>query len=80
MTTITIQSEDKSLIDSILYLLNGRKNALVKVKESSENAMLDFEKLDAETKEIVLSSNAAFKKNPTQFKTLKDVFPDVVQD
>ena len=57
MTTITIQSEDKSLIDSILYLLNGRKNALVKVKESSENAMLDFEKLDAETKEIVLSSN-----------------------
>ena len=60
MTTITIQSEDKSLIDSILYLLNGRKNALVKVKESSENAMLDFEKLDAETKEIVLTSNAAF--------------------
>ena len=80
MTTITIQSEDKSLIDSILYLLNGRKNALVKVKESSENAMLDFEKLDAETKEIVLSSNAAFKKNPTQFKTFKDAFPDVVQD
>ena len=78
MTTITIQSEEKSLIDSILYLLNGRKNALVKVKESSENAMLDFEKLDAETKEIVLASNAAFKKNPTQFKTLKDAFPFIL--
>ena len=78
MTTITIQSEEKSLIDSILYLLNGRKNALVKVKESSENAMLDFEKLDAETKEIVLTSNAAFIKNPTQFKTLKDAFPCIL--
>ena len=78
MTTITIQSEDKSLMDSILYLLNGRKNALIKVKESSENAMLDFEKLDAETKKIVLTSNAAFIKNPTQFKTLKDAFPCIL--
>jgi hypothetical protein len=81
MTTITIKSNDLTLINSILYLLKGNTNSQVQVAESNDATMLDFDNLDAETRQVVTSSIADYKNGRLdKFKTLKETFADVLQD
>lgn len=81
MTTITIKSSDVNLINSILYLLRGNKNSEIKVEETSETDTLFFEKLDADTQQIVNDAIADYRNgNFHKFKSFNEVFSDVVQD
>jgi hypothetical protein len=81
MTTITIKSNDLTLINSILYLLKGNKNSEVQIAESSDEKLLDFDNLDAETRQIVSDSIVDYKNGRLdKFKTLKETFADVLQD
>ena len=47
MITITIKSEDNTLINSILYLLRGSKNAAIEISNDNvvSEAPLDFYRL-----------------------------------
>lgn len=81
MTTITIKSNDLTLINSILYLLKGNTNSQVQVAESNDATMLNFDNLDSETRQIVTSSIVDYKNvRLDKFKTLKETFADVLQD
>ncbi len=81
MTTITIKSNDLTLINSILYLLKGNTNSQVQVAESNDISILDFDNLDADTRQIVTSSIADYKNGRLdKFKSLKETFADVLQD
>ena len=81
--TITIESKDTDLINSILYLLKGNKNTKVEIKatdtvEVSEG--LDFNKFDMETQRIVKSSIEDYRNGRKDcFVSLEQVFPDAVQ-
>ena len=81
--TITIESKNIDLINSLFLLLKGNKELTVQVNSNDDNTVsegLDFEKFDVETQRIVKSSIEDYrngKKN--RYYSLKEVFPDVVQ-
>ena len=81
--TITIESKDTDLINSILYLLKGNKNTKVEIKttdtvEVSEG--LDFDKFDVETQRIIKSSIEDYRNGrKDRFVSFEQVFPDAIQ-
>ena len=81
--TITIESKDTDLINSILYLLKGNKNTKVEIKatdtvEVSEG--LDLNKFDIETQRIVKSSIEDYRNGrKDRFVSFEQVFPDAIQ-
>ncbi len=64
-----------------LYLLKGNTNSQVQVAESNDISILNFDNLDADTRQIVTSSIADYKNGRLdKFKSLKETFADVLQD
>ena len=81
--TITIESKNIDLINSIFLLLKGNKELTVQVNANEDNTAsegLDFDKFDVETQQSVLATIADYrngKKN--RYYSLEEAFPDVVQ-
>jgi hypothetical protein len=81
--TITIESKDTNLINSILYLLKGNKNTTVKISSTDDEDTsegLDFHKFDLETQRIIKSSIDDYRNGRRErFVSFEQVFPDVLQ-
>ena len=81
--TITIESKNIDLINSLLHLLKGNKEVNVQVNSNDANTVsegLDFEKFDAETQRIVKSSIDDYRNGrKDRFVSFEQVFPDAIQ-
>jgi hypothetical protein len=81
--TITIESQDTNLINSILYLLKGNKNTKVEISATDEqeaSESLDFHKFDLETQRIIQFSIEDYRNGKKdRFVSFEQVFPAVIQ-
>ena len=79
--TITIESKNIDLINSLFLLLKGNKELTVQVNEDNTvSEGLDFNKFDAETQRIIKSSIDDYRNGrKDRFISFEKVFPDAVQ-
>ena len=81
--TITIESKNIDLINSLFLLLKGNKELTVQVNSNEDNTAsegLDFDKFDAETQRIVKSSIEDYRNGrKDRFVSFEQVFPDAIQ-
>ena len=81
--TITIESKNIDLINSIFLLLKGNKELTVQVNSTEDNTVsegLDFNKFDEETQRIIKSSIDDYRNGRKErFVSFEKVFPDAIQ-
>ena len=82
--TITIESKNIDLINSLFLLLKGNKELTVQVNSNEDSTTasegLDFNKFDVETQRIVKSSIDDYRNGrKDRFVSFEQVFPDAIQ-